>query len=195
MIYHSIIQIIHPIASKGWAETFPSWVQAIGSMVLIGITWISIRNASRTVQEMQRDREFQFLPVVKIYNFRTWKAGDGKPNNVIIEFRAYNIGRDIAKDTELVLKGAKLRDAHFHMNMTLAPDDEYSEHYNFEAIDLTIFKDLPEEDRRITIKYKDIFDNEISTTSLLYLGKGEYQRGGGEEDMIFMTSWTLNLPK
>ena len=161
-------------------------IQALGSVIVGATAYYSIKNATKTLGEMQRDREYSFIPILKIEaKDHVEKIGDIWKYKVSIK----NIGKGIAQELDIKLPAINdLSDSKW----TLEPNEPYYIIFNLKEIDKIMEKSIDE--RKLTISYSDLFNNKFMTTAILYIGKGHVDNQGWEVDRPFLKPWEFNLP-
>lgn len=128
-------------------------IQAVATVVLVGITIFYAIQTRKTVKEMKQARLFEFIPILSIHVQSL--------NYNLIRVYLKNVGRDLARNPKIwipsIVNPVAVRD-------NLAIDDETTEDINVQSSTILQFQD---EQRKIRVEYLDLFGRTVESEALL----------------------------
>ena len=148
-------------------------IQALATVVLVGVTLYYAVQTKRTVQAMDRNAKTEFLPIIMIGQ-KPLDSGEQT-----MKIRLENVGKGLAKrPVKVICPGV----APIFVN-SISPrsvDPEGSQDVTIKY-DTNYILSLPETERLLVIEYEDVFGRNLKTEAHLEerhnLGKNANERG------------------
>jgi hypothetical protein len=152
-------------------------IQAIVAIVLVIVTIYYAVQTKKTVQEMEKSRKYEFLPILEI------RVVAESLSNVRLTLS--NVGKGLARSPKIFFPKAPMIEL---SNMVVKQEREH-----VFQVDSIVILQMQDSDRKITVEYLDVFSRKIKTEARLSAETND--EGNARRNHLTIENWNIILPE